>query len=119
MKKFKELDFGISTGLIGLFAIASIVDRSGFLNTNLLLGYFVVGGWQLISMIIHTSKGYFTKRWGRRFYYQWISLIAVVTIPAGSIWVLYYLAPFMALYYAYICYNETFVKMKRPMELLK
>lgn len=119
MKRFKELDFGISVGLILLFAVAALLNKEGLVNNNLILGYYVVGGWQCLSMIIHTHTGYFTKKWGRRFYYQCISFIAVVTIPVGSVWVLYPLAPFMAFYYTYMCYNETYVKMKRPMELLK
>lgn len=119
MKQFKEWDFGISVGLIIFFAVAGIVDNKGGLNNNLITGYFVVGGWQIISMIVHIITVHFTRRWSRRFYYQWISLIAVVTIPAGSVWVLYSLAPFMAVYYTYMCYNETYIKMKRPMELLK
>jgi hypothetical protein len=119
MKKFKEWDFGISVGLILFFAVASILDKNGGLNNSLITGYFVVGSWQSISMIVHTVTRYFTKKWSRRYYYHWISLVAVVTMPAGSIWLLYPLAPFMAVYYAYMCYEETFVKLKRPMELLK
>lgn len=119
MKNFKELDFGISVGLILLFAIASILDEKGGLNNNLIIGYYVVGSWQSISMVVHAITKHFTRKWSRRYYYHWISLIAVVTIPAGSIWFLYPLAPFMALYYTYMCYQETFIRMKRPMELLK
>jgi len=119
MKRFKELDFAISVALIIFFAVAAILNKKGMGNNNLIIGYFVVGGWQCLSMIIHTAAEYFTKKWGRRFYYQWISLVAVVTIPAGSVWVLYPLAPLMAVYYTYICYDETFIRMKRPMELLK
>ena len=37
MKNFKELDFGISVGLILLFAIASILDEKGGLNNNLII----------------------------------------------------------------------------------
>ncbi len=121
MKTFKIVDFWVSVLLILSFAIISIpacIGR-GLLNETLLTGYFVVGGWQVISMIVHVITGYYTQKWGARFIYSWISLIAIITMPGGSFWVLIFAAPFMAIYYTWLCYEETFIKMKRPMELLK
>lgn len=122
MKRFKIIDFWISSILIAGFAVVSIpacIKEEGLLNSTLITGYFVVGGWQCISMIIHVAGGWFTKKWGARYFYNWITLVSVVTMPAGSVWILILTAPFMAIYYAHMCYKETFVKMKRPMELLK
>jgi hypothetical protein len=119
MKNFKIADSWISVIWITGFTIASIIYNHGFLNQTLLIGYFVVGFWQSVSMIVHAVKGYFTQKWGARYIYHWISFIAVVTIPAGSIWILYVTAPFMAIYYTWMCYYETFVKMKRPLDALK
>jgi hypothetical protein len=78
----------------------------------------VVGGWQVISMIVHAFTGYFTKIWGRRFIYHWGVVIMLGLFPF-TMWVLVYIAPLMAIYYAWLCYEETFVLLKRPMELLK
>ncbi|MBP6023668.1 hypothetical protein [Ferruginibacter sp.] len=113
MKNFKTYDFWISVGLIFSFTILSIID-----TPVLFAGYFIVGGWQVISMLVHAYNRCFTNRWGARYIYHWITFIAVITIP-GSFWVLLYVAPFMAVYYAYLCYNEVYVKMKRPLDLLK
>ena len=113
MKSFKTYDLWISVGLIFSFTILSIID-----TPVLFAGYFIVGGWQVISMLVHAYNRCFTNRWGARYIYHWITFIAVVTMP-GSFWALLYVAPFMALYYVYLCYNEVYVKMKRPLDLLK
>ena len=122
MKKFKKIDFYISVVLIVDFAIAGIFfDHSTFLNDTLVCGYFAVGAWQVTSMIVHAVNKYFTQKTGARCIYHWISFIAVIAMPTGLPWlgILYYAAPFMAVYYTYLCYKETFIKMRRPMDLLK
>ena len=117
MKKYKELDCWISTGLIIGFALLILFNPHNF-PENLIAAYLVVGGWQITSMLVHIACGYFTQIGGARFIYHWISFIAVITLPA-SCWVLFYAAPFMAIYYTWLCFTETYIKMKRPMELLK
>ena len=115
MQRFKLIDFWISTLLIAGFTIASIIN----LDATFLLGYLVVGGWQAISMIVHIAARSFVYKGGERYAYHWIALIAVVTLPIGSYWILLFIAPVMACYYARICYIEIFIKMKRPLALLK
>lgn len=120
MRTFKIIDCWASVIWIILFASASIIyHKNGLLNETLLNGYFVVGLWQILSMCVHAVTGHFTRRWGTRYIYHWITFIAVITIPAGSFWILYVAAPFMAIYYTYLCFRETYIKMKRPMDLLK
>ena len=120
MKKFKTIDCWISVVLILFFAGASIADRnSRGLNNTLINGYFIVGSWHIISMITHILSGTFIYKNGVRYYYHWISFVAVITIPLGSFWILYLLAPFMAVFYTWICYNEVSVKMQRPLAALK
>lgn len=122
MENFKTIDFWVNVLLIACFILLKIpacIKEGGLLNNQLLEGYFIVGSWQVISMIIHVVNSSFIKKWGARFVYSWISLLAIITIPVGSFWVLVFTAPFMAIYYTCICYQETYVKMKRPMDLLK
>ena len=121
MKNFKICDFWISAGLIISFTILNIIDFKGnILNTPVLFAaYFTVGGWQVISMIVHAVTHTFTHWPGARYAYHWVSLIAVITMPLGSIWILLFAAPFMAVYYTWLCYSEVYVKMKRPLDLLK
>lgn len=115
MKKFKTIDFYISVVLIVFFVILSLIK----MKSTFFVGYFVVGAWQVISMIIHVIKKWFIQRGGVRYVYHWITLVAVLTMPIGSFWILLFIAPFMAVFYAWICYKEVFVKMVRPLDQLK
>jgi hypothetical protein len=120
MKQFKIIDFWISIGLMVSFAITGIIESvNDFSTTNFLAAYFVVGGWQVISMLVHAFNSWFTSNKGTRYYYHWITFISLITMPVGSIYILLFAAPFMAVFYAYLCYRETYVKMQRPLALLK
>jgi hypothetical protein len=119
MRQFKLIDFWISIGLmISSLTICIIEEATNSLKYNFLLAYFIVGGWQVISMLVHAYHKCFTIRWGARYNYHWITFIVIVTMPA-SFWVLIFTAPFMAIYYTWLCYKETYVKMQRPLALLK
>ena len=115
MKKFKEADTWISISLITGFAIATIINR----NYTFLPGYFVVGAWQVISMLVHVYYHSFTEKKGIRRNYQWITLISLITMPIGSFWILLFTAPFMAVFYTWLCYNEVRKMNQRPLALLK
>lgn len=119
MKTFKMIDCWVSAISIIFFAAASVFYDDGLLNDTLLLGYLVVGFWQAVSMCVHVFAGSFMQKWGKRYLYHWLSFIAIVTLPVGSYWILYVAAPFMAIYYTWLCYTETYYRMKRPMDLLK
>ncbi len=124
MKKFKIIDTWISFGLIIVFTLLSLIK----LDYTFLVGYCTVGGWQMISMMIHAINGWFTHRKAGRFNYHFIvavlaalSLLGLLVFPV--LWVvmvvLLFAAPFMAIYYTWLCYNEVYVKMQRPMAALK
>jgi hypothetical protein len=115
MKQFKIIDFWISSLLITGFAIVSVIE----MDFTFLIGYIVVGSWQVISMVVHIIARCFVYKAGARFAYNWITLIALITMPLGSFWVLLFTAPFMAIYYTYLCYKETYVMMQRPISILK
>ncbi len=123
MKKFKTFDVAISILLIISFCIY------GLINTKyLLIGYFVVGGWQLISMVIHAFNQWFTHRNTARYVYQSIVLVLLCLAVTGLIvqqvlmpllFILVFVSPFMAVYYSWLCYHELTVKMQRPLTALK
>ncbi len=115
MKQFKILDFWISSLLIISFTIASIFKGDG----TFMYGYFIVGGWQVISMVVHIAARCFIYKGSSRNVYSWIVLISIITIPIGSFIILLFTAPVMAIYYTWICYNEIYVKMQRPLAILK
>jgi hypothetical protein len=86
----------------------------------LIHGYFWVGAWQSLSMIVHATCGWMAPYNNTRLTYHWIAFIAVITMPIGSIWILLYTAPFMALFYTGLCaYELKYLLRKRPLSLLK
>ncbi|MGB4843903.1 MAG: hypothetical protein WBP16_05515 [Ferruginibacter sp.] len=115
MKKFKEVDAWLSTILIISFTIATIINR----DNTFITGYFVVGGWQVISMIVHVQQSCFTENKGKRKVYHWITAIALLTMPVGSFIILLFTAPFMALYYTWLCFDEVRKMNERPLAMLK
>jgi len=116
MKKFKIIDFWISVLLIIIFLVLSI--RNG--DFTFIVGYIVVGYWQVTSMIVHALNHWFTKKGGVRRSYHWITFISLLTMPLGSYLILFFMAPVMAVYYTYLCYDEVYVQMQqRPISLLK
>ena len=124
MKKFKQADYFISLLLILVFVIISFINQ----DITWIIGYFVVGGWQVISMIIHAFFGWFTVKNSRRYVYQYIVLIIIVLALLGLIvepilvllaFPMLFAAPVMAIYYTWICYEEVYVKMQRPLFFLK
>ena len=120
MKQFKIVDVVISVLLILFFIITfALEDSRGIFGDRLFTAYFVTGGWQVISMLVHIITGTFTYKWGARHIYHWITLISLITIPIGSFWILLFTAPFMAVFYTWLCFREVYVKMKRPLAQLK
>ncbi len=115
MKKFKTADFFLNSSLIAGFAIYYLFNQ----DTDFLTGYFVVGGWQVISMLVHAYHHCFTYKKGSRYYYHRLTLVSILTMPVGSLWLLLFVAPVMAVYYTCICYREVYIKMQRPLAVLK
>lgn len=82
----------------------------------------------MISMIVHAVNGWFTHRKAGRYYYHAtatilaaLSLIGFLVSPIFLLVmvVLLFAAPFMAIYYTWLCYQEVNVKMQRPLAALK
>lgn len=124
MKKFKLIDTWGSIILIFAFTLLSLIK----LDYTFLIGYCVVGGWQLVSIIVHVAQGWFTHKKGRRNYYHLVvaaiaalALVGLAAYPVLFIMMVLMLfaAPFMAAYYAWLCYVEVYVKMQRPLALLR
>lgn len=124
MKKFKMMDTWISCSLILVGSIVSLVK----LDNSFLMTYWVVGGWQMISMLVHATKGWFTHLKTARYnYHALVTILAALSLVGLLISpVLYFVmvallfaAPFMAVYYTWLCYVEVYVKMQRPLASLK
>lgn len=123
MKTYKLYDLLISIGLIVLFLVISPFQK----DFTFIIGYFVVGGWQLISMIVHIYYNWFTQPGGKRYYYTWLVFIIIIMAILGFIiypfllifYVMLFAAPFMAIYYAWMCYTEVRIIYKHELIQLK
>lgn len=124
MKTFKLIDFWVSAGLIIVFTVLSIFKQ----DYTFIAGYFVVGAWQVISMLVHTFKRLFCEKGGPRLQYHKIVIVVLSCTLTGfliyplllvMLYVLLFTAPFMAIYYTWLCYREVYVKMQRPLSVLK
>jgi hypothetical protein len=110
MKKFKIIDFWVSVGLI----ISTIVFGFITIDFKTIIGYCIVGSWQIISMITHVFAKCNSKKRGRLFHY-FLTLIMLVLFGMNFIlhnlqiqilFILLIVTPFMAIYYTALCYWE-------------
>ncbi|MES2775163.1 MAG: hypothetical protein V4722_13330 [Bacteroidota bacterium] len=110
MLRFKKIDFWISVISIFVFAVLSLINQ----DETFIAGYFTVGTWQVISMLVHQVNGWFTSKGSRRHYYHLVTLVTVVLMVATPLlyitgfifFILIFTAPIMAVYYASICFRE-------------
>lgn len=123
MKLFKLTDMWVSAILLVIFMVLSIINPGKFL----IAGYFGVGGWQLISMIIHAANKWFISRKGSRYYYHRVVAITLAIALAGFFtplslsifFILLFATPVMAVFYVTICYKEIQLMTRRPLSMLK
>lgn len=116
MKAFKLIDIIISSCLI----VAGIVAAFSNWGWNVLYFYVIVGGWQVISMIVHEVDRRFVGRGtNRRTYHNfalWFLILGGIfilfrIIADSYIFLLFLmiaavLSPFMAIYYTMLCIQE-------------
>ncbi|HNP21421.1 MAG TPA: hypothetical protein PKM63_09985 [Panacibacter sp.] len=122
MKNFKLVDFGVQILIILICIIAIVMDQIDFYRA-----YFIAGGSQLLSMLLHECLRYFTTKGTQRRVYHNICyilcgcmLLTPLVYVTGVVFIpLLFAAPLMALYYLHLCYKETFVYLKRPLSILK
>lgn len=125
MKTFKTTDFYIQVLLFPFTIAAIIISRDKMLA--LFVSYFIIGGYQLTGIFIHEFNHWFTSRGSARRYYHntsyAIAICMMLTPLVGFTGVVFFpllfLAPFMAVYYTWLCSKETFVYLRRPLSILK
>ncbi|MCP9752162.1 hypothetical protein [Ferruginibacter sp. HRS2-29] len=124
MRKFKLIDAWINIVLI----IGAVIFSLASHDFDFIYSYFIVGGWQVFSMLTHTLCNWFIEPSEARLRYHYIVLIIAAFALIGALFntllfclmaFLLFAAPFMACYYAYLCYKEYYIKMRRPLSLLR
>jgi hypothetical protein len=108
MKGFKKVDLIVQFALM----VAGFVIWLSMLPKDFgapLPGYFMVGGWQVLSMVVHWIARYDMRWWSARSVHTVILLLlAVIVACLGlmGLFGLYYAAPLLAVWYWLICYVE-------------
>lgn len=129
MKTFKQIDIAMSISLIIGFFIAALIRQ----DKTFIIGYFVTGGWQVISMLVHTADGTFAGKGTVRYNYHWaVAVIAGIALLAWAIQlqpllviafieasILIFIAPLMAVFYSCLCWTELSALRKREFIHLK
>jgi hypothetical protein len=122
MRLFKKIDFWIQVLLIAGSLVFIMFEPSDFLTC-----YFVVGGWQIFSCLIHGlfQSHFITHRW-RLLYYR---TLLILVISAGLLYitgifvalmiVMLFIPPVLACWYAFTCNEENDLLMKKNFIHLK
>ncbi len=119
MITLKKLDFWGQITVTITIIICAI-----FLKGNTLFAfYFIVGGWQLISVLIHVFAKKMLKAESRQVYHVVLLLVLLFLIiglfVTSIMWLLLYgllfLSPLLAIWYLIICYTEIKVNQSRDL----
>lgn len=115
MKSFKTFDFIIQAILITAALLWHLSgNRRMFDDDSFFTSYFLVGGWQVLSVIIHFFYAAPYSKRPRKIYLVALAaviLIALFSLPFDGILQvllgLLFVSPVMALYYLWVCIWET------------
>jgi hypothetical protein len=85
----------------------------------LVMGYFCIGIWHIVSMLVHVfNKSFVRSKLIRNSYYVSVVLM-ISTLKYFMEFNVIYLAPIMAIFYTALCGFEVFAKVERPLDQLK
>ena len=112
MKRLKTADYVIQWILIGAGFLLTLLLRS---ETFFFGSYFVVGGWQVASVIVHFLLPAGARGRLRKVYIWSLALVAILGLAAlnlSEFSILYLfglllVAPVLAVFYAILCMKET------------
>lgn len=111
MKRFKTIDTWTSILLMssGFIIVLASQDLMWLIRF-----YFIIGSWQVISMLVHFFTGWFMHKHSSRSIYQWfvcaLFIVVLLGFLAPAFWfILYFLlvaSPVLAFIYTSICMHE-------------
>lgn len=116
MKTYKLAELLINAALIFTFVCVFAITQSFEL---LLLSYCIVGGIQLLSMLFHLFKGWFSNHNIRFVYYIFLLFVGILCFGGVGFFILLYAAPLMAAFYVFVCYRELKILQLRELVHLK
>lgn len=113
MKAFARIDVIVQTLLIIAGLVMGLAILSGSIHSDYMFApYFLVGGWQIFSVIVHLAGEGVKMNTLRKVYLivlLVVIFIVIASIPSGVIYTLFGLlifSPLMAFFYLYTCYRE-------------
>ncbi|RYY60905.1 MAG: hypothetical protein EOO05_08310 [Chitinophagaceae bacterium] len=121
MKLFKQIDVLIQVVLLILLGCSV----SAIHEADLVPFYFILGAWQVTSLLIHAGLGrYFYTAKGRNAYAKTvlgIGLAGIVSIPffLAYLFTMLVLGPVLACWYISICWKEIVLLQKKAFIHLK
>jgi hypothetical protein len=123
MKTIKLYDAWIQSTLIAVFILLSLINR----DSNFLIGYFVVGAYQVVNTVIHALYDYKSVSKYRHYYNLTLIYLTVVIGIAFLVpyilfivaYVMLFVSPLMAIAYNSLCFFEVSKLYERPLAQLK
>ncbi|QEC42219.1 hypothetical protein [Pseudobacter ginsenosidimutans] len=114
MKAFARLDVAIQVILIIIgISIGLAVASNSIQSDYMFVPYFLVGGWQIFSVIVHLVGEGFRFGTMRKIYLVTLLLVLVIliiSVPTEaiiySLMGLLFFSPLMAIFYLATCYKE-------------
>jgi hypothetical protein len=115
MRLWQRVDLAVQALLLLGFTVVVLAYNS---LEALVTGYFVVGGWQLLGMVVQQVHGRLVRRWNFRWWYHLVVLGALMLavsctvldsmLPVlfAMVFILLFAAPVMALVYFSLCVHE-------------
>ncbi len=116
MRTYKTIDALAQVLFIVLTIVMSLVYSSTFLGEKFMYGYVLIGGWQLLSLLIHFFLPATIKIRARLIY---IILLVITVLTGvfigivaddnliGFMYAMLFWTPVLALFYAGVCCWET------------
>ena len=123
MRTIKLYDTWIQIILIFVFTTLSVLNP----NNSFLIGYFVVGAYQVINTILHALFNFKSPSKYRHYYnltMVYLSIVVAIAFLVPSIlfiiaYIMLFISPFLAIAYNAICFYEVKKLHERPLAQLK
>lgn len=116
MRLFKTIDWIGQLLLIIIGALLALFRKADILSADFTAAYLLVGGWQMLSMLVHLFLPAAVKIKAR----NWYLILLALTVATGVVFgladdeallgyffVLLFWTPLLAIFYLVICYRET------------
>lgn len=116
MLKFKQIDWIVQLILIIATPLFFLINKNQFKGFEFISSYFIVGGWQAVSILVHFSFPRKIKHKLRAIHGVFTMIVGVVAAIfialdndalIGYLFFILFVTPILAIVYLVACYRET------------